>query len=60
MFDLRHGDAEFGFAHVVCQLAVAQYLLTIFPSFYFEMMMYILRQYMLEVYDLLFDFDFYR
>ena len=48
------------FAQLVFSLALVQYVLTILPSLCFRMKMYILCHYMLEVCDLLFDFDFYR
>ena len=46
------------FALIVLGLALVQYFLTMLPSLCFRMVMYILCHYMLEVCDLLFDFDF--
>ena len=46
---------SFEFAQLVFSLALVQYFLIILP---FGMTVYILSHYMLEVCDLLFDFDF--
>ena len=50
------------YAQLVFSVDFFQCFLAIFPSLHFGMVMYILCHchYMLEVYDLLFDFDFYR
>lgn len=57
-FDIRLGKAEFR----VCPAGFWSYFSPVFlhyaPFFPFEMMMYILCQYMLELCDLLFYFDF--
>ena len=45
------------FAQLVFSLALAQYFLTMLPYLDFGMVMYILCHYILEVYDVLFDFD---
>ena len=46
------------FAQPVFSLALAQHFLAILPFLRFEMAMYILCHYMLEVCDLFLDFDF--
>ena len=56
LFDIRHGDAEFGVGLASFQSCFA----TILPSLCFGMIMYILCYYIWEVCGLLFDFDFYR
>ena len=56
--NIRHGDAEYGVCLLVFGLALAQYFLTMFPFLPFGIIMYFLCHYMLEKYDLLFDFDF--
>ena len=48
------------FSPLVFHLALVLYFFAIFSSLHFGMVMYILYHYMLEVCDLLFDFDFYR
>lgn len=43
---------------LVFTFALVQYFLAILPFLHFGMVMYILCHYMLEVFDMLFDFDF--
>ena len=57
-FDIRHEDAEFGVCPAGFQLYLNQYFLTMSPSLCFGMVMSILCHCMLEVCDMLFDFDF--
>ena len=48
------------FSLLIFGLALVRYFLAVLPSLCFEIVMCILCYYMLEVCDLLFDFDFYR
>ena len=59
-FDTRHGDAEFGFCPAGFWSCFGPVFSRFVPLLSFGMVMYILCHYMLEVCDLLFDFDFYR
>ena len=46
------------YSQLVLSLALVQYFLTMFPSLHFGTIMYILFRFMLEAYDLVFDFGF--
>jgi hypothetical protein len=51
---------SWGFFQLVFGLSMVQHFLTMIPLLPFEMKMYILWHFMLEVCGLPFDFDFYR
>ena len=55
-FDIKH--EEFRVVQLVFNLASLQHFLTMHPSLHFGALMYILCHYMLEVGDLVFNFDF--
>ena len=57
-FDIKHEDAEFGVMQLVFNLVLLLHFLTMHPSLHCGALMYNLCHYMLEVWDLLFRFDF--